>query len=111
MLLTTVIIVPFLHQEYLSSLDLVEAGSCVKGLSVPHFHHEGVRLWNRGVVCEVKNVKSCAVVKRACVIAMDKGAVDAESLSALLCYLYYQEIVSAKQIFMGFQRVEAVLSP
>jgi hypothetical protein len=51
------------------------------------------------------------VGKRACVIAMDKGPTDCESLSALLCYLYYQDILSAKQVFMGFQRVEAVLWP
>jgi hypothetical protein len=101
-------------KEYLASLDLVEAGNCVKDLNVPHFHHEGSTWRYLSVVVVVPVsilVDFPTVVKRACVIAMDKGPTGCESLSALLCYLYYQDILSAKQVFMGFQRVEAVLWP
>jgi len=81
--------ITLLVKEYLSSLDVVEATACVKELNVPHFHHE--------------------LVRRGCEIAMDKDERACSALSTLLCFLYYQRVVSPKQLFMGFQRVVSCL--
>lgn len=50
----------------------------------------------------------CAVVKRAIIDGMDHDVTGCEAVSALLCYLYYQDIITQSQLLQGLNRVHDV---
>jgi len=82
--------IKMLLEEFLSSSDMDEACACVKRLNVPHFHHE--------------------VVKRAVVLSLDCHEREQAMMSSLLAELFVREIISPKQIEIGFQRLYESLS-
>jgi programmed cell death protein 4 len=77
-------------REYILSGNVSEATRCVKELRSPSFHSE--------------------VVKRAVVCAMDQEPEKRQSMSDLLAHLYDVEVLSSKQVCMGFERLRALLS-
>ena len=76
-------------REYLLSGQKTEAARCVKELNAPQFHAE--------------------IVKRAVVVAMDHDEVKRNSMSDLLRHLHQTELLSSKQICMGFERLCALI--
>ncbi len=72
-------------KEFLNSSDLDEACRCIKRLNVPYFHHE--------------------VVKRAVVLSLDCREREQAMMSSLLAELSSREIISEKQMEMGFARL------
>jgi programmed cell death protein 4 len=72
-------------EEFYSSEDLGEVGRCVRELEQPHYHHE--------------------VVKRAVVVAIDRGEREADLASAFLAYAVFQGIISREQVAQGLLRV------
>lgn len=71
--------------EYLLSSDLEEAERCFKELHSPYFFHE--------------------VVKRAVVLAMDKGTTEQQQISNLLKHLSETEVLTLTQAEKGFSRL------
>lgn len=72
-------------EEFVSSSDIDEACNLIKNLNVPHFHHE--------------------VIKRAVVISLDCREREQAMMSSLLAELSSREIVSEKQMEIGFRRL------
>ncbi|GBG31866.1 Programmed cell death protein 4 [Hondaea fermentalgiana] len=77
--------IKMLLEEFTSSSDIDEACNLVKRLNVGHFHHE--------------------VVKRAVVISLDCREREQAMMSSLLAELSSREIISEKQMEIGFRRL------
>lgn len=75
--------------EYLLSSDLDEIERCLKELHSPYFYHE--------------------VVKRAVMLAVDKGDAEQRAISSLLQHLAKTQMLSAKQAEQGFNRLHTAL--
>lgn len=75
--------------EYLLSRQLDEAEKCVRELDCPLFHHE--------------------LVKRAVRAAIDKSDDDRTAASALLHHLHTRQVVSSKQMQIGFDRLHELI--
>lgn len=71
--------------EYMSSSDCTEAVDLLRRLNIPFFHHE--------------------FVKRGIVLSMEKKEREQAMISILFKELVKNEVVSSKQVILGFQRL------
>jgi len=76
-------------EEYLLSGDIEEATRCIKELNALYFSHE--------------------VVKRAVKIALDKDEKSRGLISKFLTHMHSEEVVSTKQILLGFDKLDKIL--
>ena len=83
-------VIKLILAEFLDTLDCAEAALSIRLLEAPRYHHE--------------------IVKRAIVLAVDRGKEDQVQVSNLFAYLHKIGLVSTDQLAAGFLRVNESLA-
>ena len=83
-------VIKLILAEFLDTHDCAEAALSIRLLEAPRYHHE--------------------IVKRAIVLAVDRGEADQVQVSTLFAYLHKIGLISTDQLVTGFLRVNESLT-